>query len=39
VLEAALELLVERGYRRTTMAAIAERATASKETLYAWFGD
>jgi AcrR family transcriptional regulator len=39
VLEAAFELLLERGYRRTTMTAIAERAGSSKETLYKWFGD
>jgi AcrR family transcriptional regulator len=32
------ELLVERGYGGTTMAAVAERAGSSKETLYAWFG-
>jgi AcrR family transcriptional regulator len=38
ILDAAFELLVERGYRRTTMAAVAERAGSSKETLYAWFG-
>lgn len=39
VLEAAFGLLVERGYRGTSMAAVAERSGASKETLYAWFGD
>jgi AcrR family transcriptional regulator len=39
VLDAAFELLVERGYQGTTMAAVAERAGSSKETLYAWFGD
>lgn len=39
ILEAAFALLVERGYEGTTMRAIAERAHASKETLYAWFGD
>jgi AcrR family transcriptional regulator len=38
VLDAVFELLVERGYRGTTMAAVAERAGSSKETLYAWFG-
>jgi AcrR family transcriptional regulator len=37
VLDAAFELLAERGYRGTTMAAVAERAGSSKETLYAWF--
>jgi AcrR family transcriptional regulator len=39
VLDAAFDLLVERGYQRTTMAAVAQRSGASKETLYAWFGD
>lgn len=39
VLEAAFDVLVERGYAKATMAAIARRAGASKETLYAWFGD
>jgi AcrR family transcriptional regulator len=38
VLDATFELLVERGYQGTTMAAVAERAGSSKETLYAWFG-
>jgi AcrR family transcriptional regulator len=37
VLDAVFELLVERGYQGTTMAAVAERAGSSKETLYAWF--
>lgn len=39
VMDAAMELLVERGYRDTTMLAVAKKASASKETLYAWFGD
>lgn len=39
ILDAAFELLTERGYAGTTMLAIAQRARASKETLYAWFGD
>jgi AcrR family transcriptional regulator len=38
VLDAVFDLLVERGYQGTTMAAVAERAGSSKETLYAWFG-
>jgi AcrR family transcriptional regulator len=38
VLDAVFELLVERGYQGTTMAAVAARAGSSKETLYAWFG-
>ena len=39
ILDAAFALLVERGYSRTSMLAIAERTRASKETLYAWFGN
>ena len=39
VLRAALEELVERGYEQATMSRIAARASASKETLYSWFGD
>jgi AcrR family transcriptional regulator len=39
ILDAALALLIERGYAGTSMRAVAERARASKETLYAWFGD
>lgn len=39
ILEAALAELREKGYRGTTMLAVARRAGASKETLYAWFGD
>jgi len=39
VLDAAFAVLAERGYRRTTMLEIARRASASKETLYAWFGN
>lgn len=38
-LDAAFALLIERGYEGTSMLAIAERARASKEILYAWFGD
>lgn len=38
VLSAALEVIAERGFDRTTMQAIADRAGASKETLYSWFG-
>lgn len=38
VLSAALEVIAERGFERTTMQAIADRAGASKETLYSWFG-
>jgi AcrR family transcriptional regulator len=39
ILEVALSLLAERGYRGASMLEIARRAQASKETLYAWFGD
>ncbi|NMM45901.1 TetR/AcrR family transcriptional regulator [Rhodospirillaceae bacterium KN72] len=39
IMNAAMEILVERGYRDTTMLAVAKRAQASKETLYSWFGD
>lgn len=39
IMDAAVDLLIERGYRDTTMLAVARRAGASKETLYAWFGD
>lgn len=39
ILDAAIEILIERGYRETTMLAVARRANASKETLYNWFGD
>jgi AcrR family transcriptional regulator len=39
ILKVALSVLAERGYRGASMREIAERAQASKETLYAWFGD
>ena len=39
VIDAALSEIVENGYGAVTMQAIARRAGASKETLYAWFGD
>ena len=38
VLDAALRLMVEEG-DNLTMAAVARRASCSKETLYKWFGD
>jgi len=38
VLDAALHLMVEEG-DALTMAAVAQRASCSKETLYKWFGD
>ncbi len=37
ILDAALIEFAERGYAGTSMEAIARRARASKETLYAWF--
>jgi AcrR family transcriptional regulator len=37
ILSAALDLAAERGPDRLTMEGIAERATASKETLYRWW--
>ena len=39
ILNVALSVLAERGYRGASMREIAERAHASKETLYAWFGN
>ncbi len=39
ILDVAAKVLAERGYRDTTMLEIARRSSASKETLYAWFGD
>ena len=39
ILNVAVQLLAEKGYRDTSMLQIAKRASASKETLYSWFGD
>lgn len=39
ILDVALAVLAERGYRDASMREIAVRAHASKETLYSWFGD
>ncbi len=39
VLDAALTVLERQGYAGTSMLDIAREARASKETLYAWFGD
>jgi AcrR family transcriptional regulator len=36
---AALELLAEVGYRKTSMLQIAKRAQASNQTLYAWYAN
>ncbi|MGC5627027.1 TetR/AcrR family transcriptional regulator [Georgenia sp. Z1344] len=38
ILDAARAVLVEIGYERLTVQAIATRAGASKETIYSWFG-
>lgn len=38
ILDAAQACILEVGVQGTTMAAVATRANASKETLYAWFG-
>ncbi|MEL7463991.1 MAG: TetR/AcrR family transcriptional regulator [Pseudomonadota bacterium] len=35
---AAYEVLAEKGYKSTTMLAVAKRASASNETLYKWYG-
>lgn len=37
ILAAAVAILAEQGYEKTTMLSVAKRAHASKETLYAWF--
>ncbi len=37
--EAAYALLAEKGYKSTSMLAIAKRANASNETLYRWYGN
>ncbi|MCB9011686.1 MAG: TetR/AcrR family transcriptional regulator [Actinobacteria bacterium] len=39
ILDAALQELIEYGYEGVTMLGVARRASASKQTLYAWFGD
>ena len=39
ILDAATAILREKGYRDTTMLEVARRVSASKETLYAWFGN
>jgi AcrR family transcriptional regulator len=39
ILEAAFQEFSKNGYAGASMAAIARRASASKETLYAWFGN
>ena len=39
ILKVALSVLAERGYRGASMREVAVRSQASKETLYAWFGN
>ena len=39
ILDAATAILREKGYRDATMLDVARRVSASKETLYAWFGN
>lgn len=39
IMDAALAVLSQKGYRDASMLDVARRAAASKETLYAWFGD
>lgn len=39
ILDAAFAVFAEKGFAGATMLAIARRAQASKETLYAWFGN
>jgi AcrR family transcriptional regulator len=39
ILDAAFAIFAEKGFGDATMLEIAQRASASKETLYAWFGN
>lgn len=39
IMDIAVEIFSEKGYRDASMLDVARRASASKETLYAWFGD
>ncbi len=39
LLAAALELSLQRGFRGTSMEAVARRAQVAKPTLYKYFGD
>lgn len=39
IMNVAIEVLAQRGYRDASMLEVARRTSASKETLYAWFGD
>lgn len=38
ILEAAFQVLAEKGYRSTSMLSIAKEANASNQTLYRWYG-
>lgn len=38
ILEAAFQVLAEKGYRSTSMLSIAKKANASNQTLYRWYG-
>lgn len=39
IMQAAYEIVAERGYGGTSMLAVAKRAAASNETLYKWYGN
>lgn len=39
IMQAAYEVLAEKGYGGTSMLAVAKRAAASNETLYKWYGN
>ena len=39
ILACGLKVLIEKGWRGTSMISVAREANASKETLYNWFGD
>ncbi len=38
IMEAAFQVLAEKGYRSTSMLSIAKKANASNQTLYRWYG-
>lgn len=39
ILDAGMAVLIKKGWKATSMLAIAKASNASKETLYSWFGD
>ncbi len=39
IMDTAITVLTERGYHGASMVEVARRASASKETLYSWFGN